>query len=251
MRWTRDELLLALHLYERIPFGRQHSRDPDVRALADRLGRTPGSVAMKLNNLTSLDPEEAARGVRGLVGASQMDRHVWAEFRARPEVVEEAEGLWTAAGPTHRHVPVDGGEWSGATEGTASATVRLAQGYFRRVVESNFEGRCALTGASAPGLLIASHIVPWSEAPEHRVNPANGLLLNRLHDGVFDRALITFDDSLRLVIGRRLREALGDDDLSRTLLRSEGARLRAPTRRTLDPALLDRHRARFEALEAA
>ncbi len=55
---------------------------------------------MKLTNLTSLDPEEAARGIRGPVGASRLDRDVWAEFRARPEVVEEAEALWGAATPT-------------------------------------------------------------------------------------------------------------------------------------------------------
>ena len=117
VRWSWDELLLAMHLYERIPFGRQHSRDPDVMALARRLGRTPGSVAMKLNNLTSLDPEEAARGVRGLHGASRLDREVWTEFRADPTVVEEAESLWSSART----------EWAGPTEATVPGTVRLAQ----------------------------------------------------------------------------------------------------------------------------
>lgn len=29
--WTRDELLLVLHLYERIPFGRQHKTNPEDR----------------------------------------------------------------------------------------------------------------------------------------------------------------------------------------------------------------------------
>jgi putative restriction endonuclease len=251
MRWSRDELLLAMHLYERIPFGRQHARDREVLGLAERLGRTPGSVAMKLNNLTSLDPEEEARGVRGLVGASRLDRAVWTEFRARPEVVEEAEALWTAVTPSHRHVVVDEPGWEGDTEGTAPRSVRLAQDYFRRVVRANFEGRCALTGVATTALLVASHIVPWSDAPEHRVNTANGLLLNRLHDGVFDRAMVTFDASQRLVIGRRLRDSLGDDEPSRMLLRSEGAPLRPPVRRAIDPGLLERHRRRFEALEAA
>lgn len=240
-RWTRDELLLALHLYERVPFGRQNSCDRDVVALAERLGRTPGSIAMKLNNLTSLDPEEAERGVRGLDGVSRLDREVWNEFRADPSVVEHAEALWS---------PERTG-WSGATESIAPQAVRLAQDYFRRVVRANFEGKCALTGVVTPALLVASHIVPWSDAPEHRVNPANGILLNRLHDGVFDRALITFDESLRLVIGRKLRESLGDDEPSRMLLRSEGEPLRAPLRRAIDPALLRKHRQRFEVLEAA
>ncbi len=251
VKWSRDELLLALHLYERIPFGRQHSRDPEVLALSRRLGRTPGSVAMKLNNLTSLDPEEAARGIRGLVGASRLDREVWAEFRARPEVVEEAEALWGAATPTHQHAPDGRPEWAGATEGTATRTVRLAQAYFRRVVLANFAGRCALTDVTTPALLVASHIVPWSDAPQRRVDPANGICLNGLHDGAFDRNLVTFDDDHRLVIGRRLRDELGGDELSRSFLHTEGVQLRTPVRRALDPALLTIHRERFEALEAA
>lgn len=251
MKWSRDELLLALHLYERISFGRQHSRDPEILALSRRLDRTPGSVAMKLNNLTSLDPEEAARGVRGLAGASRLDREVWAEFRARPEVVEEAEALWGATPSTHRHSPDSDPEWPGATEATATRTVRLAQAYFRRVVLANFDGRCALTDVATPALLVASHIVPWSDAPERRVDPANGICLNRLHDGAFDRALVTFDADHRLVIGRRLRDELGRNEFSRSFLHTEGARLREPVRRALDPALLAHHRERFEALEAA
>ena len=94
-RWTRDELLLAMHLYCRIPFGRQHAHAPEVVELAAALGRTPASVAMKLNNLTSLDPEERARGVKGLSGASDLDRQVWAEFQARwDDLATESETLW-------------------------------------------------------------------------------------------------------------------------------------------------------------
>lgn len=251
MRWSRDELLLALHLYERMPFGRQHARDPEVCALAERLGRTPGSVAMKLNNLTSLDPEERARGVRGLEGASRLDREVWREFHGDPAVVEAAEALWVEGPPGVAHTLRDVAAWDGATEGTATRATRLAQDYFRRVVLANFDGRCAVTGVAVPALLVASHVVPWSESPEHRVDPGNGICLNRLHDGAFDRALLTFDEDLRVVVGRRLRRALGDDPLSRALLQSEGTRLREPLRRALDPALLDRHRARFAAAEAA
>jgi len=64
-RWTRDELLLAIHLYWRIPFGLQYSGNHQVIALAGVLDRTPSSVAMKLSNLSSLDPEERAGGLRG------------------------------------------------------------------------------------------------------------------------------------------------------------------------------------------
>lgn len=252
--WSREEILLALHLYERIPFGRQASRTPEVIALATRIGRTAGAVAMKLNNLTSLDPEERARGIKGLAGASRLDREVWQQFRASPEVIEEAEALWTGqdAGRTHSEPePASESVWQGATEKESERRIRLAQGYFRRVVMSNFAGRCALTDLTTPQLLTASHIVPWAEAPQHRVDLANGLCLNRLHDAAFDRRLITFDEDLRLVLGQRLREELPPGPMAEAFCGYEGARLRAPDRRAINGSFLAWHRAAFSRAEAA
>jgi len=44
---------------------------------------------------------------------------------------------------------------------------------------------------SIPELLIASHIIPWARDDKNRMNPANGLCLNALHDKAFDKGLIT------------------------------------------------------------
>lgn len=243
-RWSRDDLLLALHLYQRIQFGQQHQNNPEIVDLARRLGRTPSSVAMKLNNFTSIDPSEAGR-VRGLPGASALDQATWDEFQ-RPEVVEEAERLWTRD-------EVDGAvsdhpEFRGPTAGTAPATFRIGQRYFRRVVFSNFGSRCALTGIEVPELLTASHIVAWAEDPGHRVDPTNGLCLNRLHDAAFDRHLVTFDAGRRLVFGHRLRAMDRHDWFPRSFLESEGRPLRESQRHPISDVLLQRHRERFEAM---
>ena len=80
--WTRDQLILAMNLYCRLPFGKFHSRNPEVIRLAEVIERTPSSVAMKLSNLASLDPAHQLRGVKGLSGASKADREIWAEFHA-------------------------------------------------------------------------------------------------------------------------------------------------------------------------
>jgi len=56
MNWTRDELLVALNLYHKLTFGQMHSRQPAIMALAEKLGRGPNSLAMKLCNFASLDP---------------------------------------------------------------------------------------------------------------------------------------------------------------------------------------------------
>ena len=39
-RWTPDQLKLVLELYVITPFGKIHSKNPEVIALAGRIGRT-------------------------------------------------------------------------------------------------------------------------------------------------------------------------------------------------------------------
>src|ERR1700761_5407290 len=81
-KWTRDELLVALNVYHKLTFGQLHARQPVIVALAEKLGRGANSVAMKLSNFASLDPALKLRGIKGLTGASALDRTVWAEFHA-------------------------------------------------------------------------------------------------------------------------------------------------------------------------
>jgi len=73
---------------------------------------------------------------------------------------------------------------------------RIGQDIFRDRLMDYWQGRCPLTGISDPGLLRASHIIPWSEcdSDSERLDVHNGLLLSALWDAAFDRALVTFDD---------------------------------------------------------
>lgn len=252
-RWTRDELLLVLLLYARIPFGQQHARNPQVIELAGVLGRTPSSVAMKLNNFTSLDPYEAARGVRGLEGASALDAEVWTEFENHhTEVAPESEALWQTRVERRAPGSEDAGRVTAGqrrTETTAERRVRLGQDYFRRIVLANFDGRCAITGIRHPALLNASHIVPWASDEAHRLDAANGIALNRLHDAAFDKHLITFDEEHRLVVGRRVRDAFGREEAERFFV-CAGRRLDEPLRHALSEVLLTQHREEFARVNA-
>jgi putative restriction endonuclease len=60
--WTRDELLIAINLYCKTPFGRIHVRNPEIIELAKLLGRTPGSVSYKLANFANIDPTLERKG---------------------------------------------------------------------------------------------------------------------------------------------------------------------------------------------
>ena len=250
VRWSRRELLLAMHLYQRIEFGKQHQGNPEVVALARVLARTPSSVAMKLNNLTSLDPAERARGVKGLDGASELDRAIWAEFHNGCDAALEAEGLWQQAllaeGVNEDLVPDEPRPFAGsATESKAERTVRTAQRYFQRMILSNFRGRCCITGTPVRELLIASHIVPWSEDRANRLNSRNGLCLARTQDAAFERGLIAIDDDYRLLVSTRLREHYDLPAIRAGFAEYEGKRLGEPVKNLPDPELLRRHRKRF------
>lgn len=261
-RWTRDELLLAIHLYYRIPFGRQHMRAPEIIELAECLKRTPGSVSMKLNNLTSLDPSEAERGIKGLSGASTLDREVWTEFHQSPEnMAAEAENLWTTVVERHNFTPVptDVGKprqipaeitapekpHSGPTSTERLTTVRLAQGFFRRAVLAAYRSRCCISGNPVPTLLIASHILPWGQYPEHRIDPRNGLCLSRLHDAAFDQHLITLDEKYRLVLSKSLRDFAAAEAIRTNFVAFEGRKIQMPEKFFPNPDYLAKHREGF------
>ena len=95
------------------------------------------------------------------------------------------------------------------TERTQLVAARLGQGMFKDRV-ARFEPACRVTGVANPRHLIASHMKPWrSSNNEERLSGANGLLLSPHIDHLFDRGLITFLNSGKLVTSPRL-----SDDLS-------------------------------------
>lgn len=257
-RWSRDELLLAMNLYCEIPYGTMHARNPKIITLAQALGRSPDSIAMKLCNFASLDPFHQARGIKGLQGTSQADREIWTEFHSNWEkLATESESLRlqtlgeieVAKTTPQRQPRLNQTEvqapalpYSGPTEKVQSVKVRLAQNFFRRTVLGSYGTRCCISGISLPELLIASHILPWNRFPDFRTNPHNGLCLSRLHDGAFDRGLITLDEDHRVVLSQYLKDALPNKALEMNFVVFEGIPIRLPEKFRPEPNFLKQHR---------
>jgi putative restriction endonuclease len=253
-KWTRDELLVALNLYHKLTFGQMHSRQPAIMATAKKLGRGANSLAMKLCNLASLDPALGIRGIRGLTGASALDRSMWGEFHANlAEAVPASEDAFRklfdvsdtkevevipAEGVVLRKAPP-----RGPTETRATVKVRRGQEYFRQAVLNNFSGRCGVTGLAMRELLIASHILPWGKHEAERLNVRNGLCLSRLHDAAFDTGLITFDANLRLKLSAELKTHVKERAISENFVGYEGEVLKLGKDSVLpDEAFLAVHR---------
>ncbi|MFA6961490.1 MAG: HNH endonuclease [Opitutaceae bacterium] len=240
--WTRTHTLIALNLYCKLPFGKLHKTNPLIKEVAAKMGRKPSSLSMKLCNFASLDPVLAARGVKGLKGASKQDRAMWSEFydnvgTLAPESEELLHDLFTSdetkevdflqrdrvrLEPSVRTLP------TGPTEKLSTVKLRRGQQFFRQSVLNAYGVRCCITGISVPRLLIASHIRPWSDFPDDRLNPCNGLCLSNLHDAAFDSGLITLDGNSRLVLSKRLKKHLPSPALEQNFYAYEGKAIRKP-----------------------
>ena len=68
------------------------------------------------------------------------------------------------------------------------------------------------------------------------------LALNALYDRAFDRGLITFDESMCVVVSRRLRAGDPPPLQRQTLLDLEGRQLRLPQRFAPNPLAMAYHR---------
>ena len=90
------------------------------------------------------------------------------------------------------------------TERHVLAKARVGQGIYKEQVR-RIEPSCRLTGLTEPNYLIASHMKPWRESNNtERLDGHNGLLLSPHVDHLFDRGLITFTNSGRVVASTRL-----------------------------------------------
>jgi putative restriction endonuclease len=241
-------------LYFTLPFGQMHSRNPKIIEIANLLGRTPSSLAMKLVNFASLDPAHQARGVKGLAAHSKGDKHVWREFHdkwdemtvlseTRIQKLEAAAGELTGvreSEPQAERNPPDV-----PTEALATVKVRTMQSFFRKAVLAAYNYKCCITGNPVEELLVASHILPWSDFPEHRLDPKNGLCMAPSFDKAFDRRLITFDSELRLVLSPLLLRHLPNAAIESEFLARKGQRLTCPDRFPPDTRFLAYHRDRI------
>jgi putative restriction endonuclease len=248
--WTRNELLLAINLYAKIPFGKMHQRNNDVQELATLIGRTPAAVARKLGNFASLDPVNQARGVKGLPNAGGLTEVVWNEFYSEwDQSFETSEQLLANRKQTNveQLYSLDFLDTETGVDKVRLVKTRLNQYRFRQMVMSNFDSTCCITGIKQPELLIASHIAPWSKFENNRLNPANGLCLNALHDSAFDKGLMTVSaDDYTIILSPALKrkQTTGIEDY---FLKYEGREIRLPKKFMPSPQFLKIHNEAFRA----
>jgi 5-methylcytosine-specific restriction enzyme A len=87
------------------------------------------------------------------------------------------------------------------TERSGLVISRVGQGAYRKSIINRWEHQCAVTGFNDSRILIASHIHPWKDSKsEERLDVNNGILLSPTYDALFDKHLITFERSGKIVL---------------------------------------------------
>lgn len=237
--WTRDELILAFNLYCRTTFGRIHTRNPEIIALADSIGRTPSAVSWKLANFARLDPTLSRRSIKGASHGSNEDIKIWQEFQNNWEQLTfESASLRNK--PTVLNTQFEIQKFPAGESKEALVRVRVNQAFFRGAILAAYQSACCITGINVPELLCASHIVPWSVDIKNRTNPQNGLCLNALHDRAFDRGMITITDSYTVKVSKRIKE-IAIPALQKMVAAYDGVGIKPPAHFQPDPKFLRYH----------
>lgn len=244
--WTYEEHVLAFNLYCKIEFKKINANYQPIKELAAIIGRSNGSVAMKLANFARLDPALKARNVSGLTQGAKGEEVVWNEFRHNwDKLAYESELLLAqyknvpleiAAKIETKDLPKEG------KEREALVRVRVNQNFFRSAILSSYESSCCITGMKVPELLVASHIVPWSLNLTEATNPENGLCLNALHDKAFDRGLLTITEKYEVILSDVLLQKKKNEVISQYFIPYHERKIIVPKRFLPSQEFLEYHR---------
>ncbi len=115
---------------------------------------------------------------------------------------------------------------------------RRGQDRIRRLTLLNYNSACALCDIADPRMLVASHIIPWAVASQHRGALANVICLCCFHDVLFERGFWSLTDDLSVL---RLQTT------SKTVegLLAAPLMFKAPRDHAPEPTFLRHHRSRF------
>lgn len=116
--------------------------------------------------------------------------HILARNPAEPELVQDLQDILN----------------SSATMKTALVQARIGQGAYRADLMKAWHDRCAVTGCAIPEMLRASHVKPWRVSNNaERLDSQNGLILSAHLDALFDRNLITFDETGAMMVAGAIK----------------------------------------------
>ena len=247
-KWSNDEYIATFNLYLKLPFGKMHHRTTEVIELANLLGRTPSSIAMRLSNFAHVDPFHQNRGINGLAGGKNQCQPIFDKYIKDREnlmyeselILSKIEGQTLEKKYEYDLLDVQNLNLKGLTKERIVKT-RVNQNFFRKIILANYNYRCAISGVDISSVLIASHIKPWQVDKDNRLNPENGICLDAFYDKCFDRGLIGFDRNYSILFSDYLRKSYKKDYFKKYFESIEGKKINLPEKFLPNPNFLEYH----------
>ncbi len=239
--WTKEQVIVALNVYCKIPFKSSSARNPIVKKYAELLGRTPAALNLKIGNLGSFDPVLRDKGIVGLSHTSKVDEEVWNEFFENPEkLAYESEKIIAELRnkTIDESTNIDINNLPKGTERISVTRQRVNQQFFHDAVLCSYENHFCITGISNRQLLEACHISSWRDDVKNRTNPKNGLCMNPLFHKAFDRYLFTVTPDYKIEISEQMIDGTDDNSFRDYLLSIKGKDIIMPEKFYPDKNLL-------------
>ena len=245
--WNREQLIVALNLYWKIPYNKiSGSSNSVIKEIASIIDRTPAALAYKLMNFTSLDAEKQKIGNKGKSAASSSDKEIWnAYFGQWEKLALDSSAILS----TIQNKPIieildlePELQFAEGREKERIVKTRVNQNDFRQRILASYNEKCSITGISITSLLVASHIIPWSKNTQERLNPKNGICLNSFHDKAFDKGLITITNDFKVKLSDAILQKKKESNIQKYFIEYENQPIILPDRFSPSIEFLEYHR---------
>ena len=228
--WSEKELMLIYNLYSQIPVKDMHSNSKTVIYYSELIGKPAKEVSKKFLNFYRLDKENLIKNIEEYQFVRHSFNQDWEKnlYESENKIIELEYRL------NNRLLP-QGKEREGIVK------TRINQSFFRKAVLSAYKNKCCITSLPYGELLNASHIIPWKDDVANRLNPANGLCLNTLHDRAFDKGLITITTNYKVRISHNIAQFINNQSIKKYFLRYEDKKIKLPDKFIPDIEFLNYH----------
>ena len=141
-----------------------------------------------------------------------------------------------------KEVLVEGLDKTHGKEVIREVKTRVGQSVFRKQVLKIYENQCCITGLNIPQINRASHIIPWREREDIRLDPSNGLCLSATYDAAFDQHLFSLDEDYRIILSKDIKEHYTKEVVKEYFHKIEGQRISMPIAYEPKQEYLSKHR---------
>lgn len=230
-KWTREQTIIALSVYCKIPFNKATNTNVEIVKAAQLIGRSPVAVKMKVGNFGSFDPELKERGIVGLSNTSKLDEEVWNEYcNDWGKLAFDSERIIAKLENRELEDGLDIAKLPKGEEQERIIKQRINQNFFRSAVLASYNYKCCISGVGKTELLEACHIVGWSQDILNRTNPQNGLCMNSFFHKAFDNYLIGITPDFRIAISEDLLLHVSEDTFKKYLSKRNGEKIVLPSK---------------------